>query len=156
MSTNSLQKIYKDMEKIEENLKEELPEQSYTTELCSDMMKEFKRQMDFETAPPKIRIASWNLEEFKEVKDEKIKSISLTIHKNHFHLIAFQEVMEVKSIEKVRVELQEMSRSKWECCFTDTSIGKGMGGDEYGAFLWNSSFGLAMQPAFSEVENKEL
>ena len=62
--------------------------------------------------------------------------------------------MEVKGIEKVRVELQEMSRLKWECCFTDTSIGKGMGGDEYGAFLWNSSFGLAMQPAFSEGEKQ--
>ena len=152
MSTNSLQLIYNDMEKIEENLKKELPEQNYTTELCSDMMKEFKRQMNFETPPPKLRIASWNLEEFKGAKIEKIKSISLTIYKNDFHLIAFQEVMQVEGIEKVRDELRRMSGSKWECWFTYISIGKGLRGNEYGAFLWNSSVGLAMQPASSEEE----
>ena len=140
------------LEKEIEKLEVEHKKYSYIVDLCDDMKKELKRLKDLETDPKKkIRIASWNLENFKGVKDEKIKSISLTIHKNDFHLVAFQEVMEVKDIEKVRDELNKMSKSNWECCFTEP-IGKGMGGKEYGAFLWNISCGLAMQPHLNKED----
>ncbi|VDI08362.1 Hypothetical predicted protein [Mytilus galloprovincialis] len=103
-----------------------------------------------------VRIASWNVERFDEEKADNpgVKEVvCMTILENGFSLIAFQELADIKALEKICEELNNPSlsctkdwpghRGEWQYVVSDAT-GRMYRSMEYNGYLYDTARGITL------------